>query len=455
MQRPTILLIVHVFLPKYTFGTEIYTYTLAQGLKKRGYPVHLICCESYTYEGVEDILGIDDVYDGIDVHRLYFNIGKTENPVRSAYYNPAIENYLIKYISETKPDLVHVNHSTLISTAAITAPKKLGLPVVATATDFWYICPMGQLVRYDKSLCQGPSNPAKCLRCYTYGSEIGPHFRRILDPIPDPLLNLALHLCRHPWADRDWRTKLVRALLERPAWMRYILNSIDLIFSPSQFLRDLFVKNGVDPRKIRVSPHGIDASWAEDLPPKRPSDHLRFAFIGMIGWHKGPHILVQAFNRLPNPQGATLKLYGDCEHFADYFRDLQGLMEGNPRISYEGKFPHEKIGEVLSEVDVLVVPSMWYENTPIIMYEAFATKTPVIATNAGGMAELIGQFDGGWLFPRGDVDGLARTMQRLIDEPALVAEAGKRIKPVRRIEEHIADLERAYAEVLASRGGFS
>jgi len=130
-------------------------------------------------------------------------------------------------------------------------------------------------------------------------------------------------------------------------------------------------------------------------------------------------------------------------------------MEGNPRISYEGKFPHEKIGEVLSEVDVLVVPSMWYENTPVIMYEAFATKTPVIATDAGGMAELIGQFDGGWLFPRGDVDELARTMQRLIDEPALVAEAGQRIKPVRRIEEHIADLERAYEEVLASRGGFS
>jgi len=449
MRKLSILLIVHVFLPKYTFGTEIYTYTLAQNLMRKGYSVRIICCESYTYEGSKDILGINDVYDGINVHRLYFDIGKTENPVRSAYYNSAIEDYLVRYISKIKPDLVHVTHSTLISTAAITAPKKLGLPVIATATDFWYICPMGQLVRYDRSLCQGPHNPAKCLRCYTYGSEVGTHFRKILDLMPDPLLNLALHLCRYSWAEQDWRTKLVRALLQRPAWMRYILNSIDLIFSPSWFLRDLFVKNGVDPQKIRVSPHGIDTSWAEGLPPKRLLDHLRFAFIGMIGWHKGPHILVQAFNRLPNPRGATLRLYGDSERFADYFRDLQGLMEGNPRISYEGKFPHEKIGEVLSEVDVLVVPSMWYENTPIVMYEAFATKTPVIATNAGGMAELINQFDGGWLFPRGDVDELARMMQRLIDEPSLVMEARERIKPVRRIEEHIADLERAYEEVLS------
>ena len=446
---------VHVFMPKWTFGTEVYTYTLAKAMQERGHNVQVITCESNMWGDSAEVTAEDDVWGGVPVHRLYFNVMQTENPVRYDYYNTKVEKHLLEHFARERPDLLHACHAGHLSTAVITAAKKLNIPVIATATDFWYICPTSQLLRYDRALCQGPTSMSRCVRCYIYQRNMAQQYRKIIDRIPAPLLDLAVSLCRHPWADRDWRTKLVRALLERPAWMRYILNSIDLIFSPSRFLRDLFVKNGVDPRKIRVSPHGIDASWAEDLPPKRPSDHLRFAFIGMIGWHKGPHVLVQAFNRLPNPQGATLKLYGDCEHFADYFRDLQGLMEGNPHISYEGKFPHEKIGEVLSEVDVLVVPSMWYENTPIIMYEAFATKTPVIATNAGGMAELIGQFDGGWLFPRGDVDGLARTMQRLIDEPSLVTEAGKRIKPVRRIEEHIADLERAYEEVLASRGGFS
>lgn len=439
---------VHVFMPKYTFGTEVYTYNLAKSFQRRGHEVQVVTCESYLDGDSITVRAGDDVYQGLGVHRLYFNIMNTDNPVRSEYYNSAVEKHLLGYFSSEQPDLIHVCHAGNLSTAVITAAKRLNIPVIATATDFWYICPTSQLLRYDRALCQGPTSMSRCVRCYIYQRNMAQQYRKIVDHIPAPLLDLAVALCRHPWADWDWRTKLVRALLQRPVWMRYILNSIDLIFSPSQFLRDLFVKNGVDPRKIRVSPHGIDAGWAEDLLPKRPSDHLRFAFIGMLGWHKGPHVLVQAFNRLPNPQGATLKLYGDGEHFADYFRDLQGLMEGNPRISYEGKFPHEKIGEVLSEVDVLVVPSMWYENTPIIMYEAFATKTPVIATNAGGMAELIGQFDGGWLFPRGDVDELARVMQRLIDEPALVAQAGERIKPVRRIEEHIADLERAYEKVL-------
>jgi glycosyltransferase involved in cell wall biosynthesis len=93
---------------------------------------------------------------------------------------------------------------------------------------------------------------------------------------------------------------------------------------------------------------------------------------------------------------------------------------------------------------------MWYENTPVIMYEAFASRTPVIATHEGGMAELIELFHGGWTFPRGDVDALASLMQSLIDSPERVAEAREKIKPVRTIDEHVSDLLEIYARV---RGG--
>jgi len=443
-----IIFTVHVFMPKWTFGTEIYTYTLAKSMQKQGHAVQVVTCESNMWGDSAEVTAEDDVWGGVPVHRLYFNVMQTENPTRSDYYNTKVEEHLLDYFARKGPDLIHACHTGHLSTAVVTAAKRLNIPVIATATDFWYICPNSQLLRYDQALCKGPTSMSRCVRCYIYQRDLAQRYRRIVDLIPAPLLDLAISICRYPWANHDWRTKLVRAVLQRPAWMRYILNSIDLIFSPSQFLRDLFVKNGVDPRKIRVSPHGIDASWAEEMLSKKPSDHLRFVFIGMLGWHKGPHILVKAFNQLPNPQGATLKLYGDSEHFADYFRDLQGLMEGNTRISYMGKFSHEKIGEVLSEVDVLVIPSMWYENTPVVMYEAFATKTPVIATNSGGMAELISLFDGGWVFERGNVAQLASLMQRLIDGPSLVAEANRRIKPVRKIEEHIADLERAYKEVV-------
>jgi glycosyltransferase involved in cell wall biosynthesis len=227
------------------------------------------------------------------------------------------------------------------------------------------------------------------------------------------------------------------------------MNQVDLFFSPSHFLRQKFVENGMDPERMRVSPHGIDTSWAVDLPPKSQADHLRFAFMGMLGWHKGVHVAVEAFNRLAEPRGATLALYGDNQHFADYYRQLEPEIERNPNIEYRGKFPHSEIGAVLSDVDVLIMPSIWYENTPVIMYEAFVTKTPVVASNVGGMAELIQLFEGGWTFQVGDAGDLARLLQSLIDDPAQVHAAQARIRPVRTIEEHVDDVATAYAEVLA------
>jgi glycosyltransferase involved in cell wall biosynthesis len=247
---------------------------------------------------------------------------------------------------------------------------------------------------------------------------------------------------------------MVQALLERKEWMLCVLEKADYVVSPSRFLRDRLVENGVPAGKIVVSAHGIETDWTQSVRQvRRPSDHLRFAFIGMMGWHKGAHIALQAFNDLERPNGATLTLYGNNQHFADYFRRLSLQIDRNPLIIYGGCFPHSQIGEVLSGVDALIMPSMWYENTPVIMYEAFATKTPVIATHEGGMAELIDEFEGGWTFPRGDVDALAALMQHLIDHPQQVSEASEQIRPVRTIGEHVVDLMTIFEQACGGREG--
>jgi glycosyltransferase involved in cell wall biosynthesis len=443
---------VHVYMPKWTFGTEIYTYTMAKAFQERGHTVRVIACESNMWGDAPQVTATDDEWGGVEVHRLHFNVMATPNPVRYDYYNDYVEEYLLDYYARKKPDLVHVCHAGHLSTAVITAARKLDLPIVATATDFWLICPTSQLLRYDRALCDGPTSMSRCVRCYAYQRNLGQKYRWLVDRIPAPLWDLGIQLLRHPWAERDWRTRLVRALLMRPAWMESVMNQVDLFFSPSSFLRQKFVENGMDPDRMRVSPHGIETDWAVDLPPKREADHLRFAFIGMLGWHKGVHVAVEAFNRLPEPHRATLVLYGDNEHFADYYRELAPQIEANPRIEYRGKFPHSAIGQVLSDVDVLLMPSIWYENTPVIMYEAFVTGTPVIASDIGGMAELIDLFDGGWTFSVGEAASLAHLMQRLIEDPTQVHTAQKRIKPVRTIEQHVDDLEAGYAEVLARYG---
>lgn len=440
---------VHVYMPKWTFGTEIYAYTTAKAFQDRGHTVRVIACESNTWGDSAEISATDDEWGGVEVHRLHFNVMATPNPVGYDYYNPYVEQYLLDYYAREKPDLVHICHAGHLSTAVITAARDLGLPIVATATDFWLICPTSQLLRYDKVLCDGPTSMSRCVRCYAYQRNLGEKYRWLVDRIPAPIWDLGIELLRHPWAERDWRTRLVRALLMRPAWMASIMNQVDLFFSPSHFLRQKFIENGMAPDRMRVSPHGIATDWAMDMPPKSEADHLRFAFIGMLGWHKGTHIAIDAFDQLAEPHNASLVLYGDNEHFAGYYRDLEAKIADNARIEYRGKFPRSAIGQVLSGVDVLLMPSLWYENTPTIMYEAFVTGTPVIASNIGGMAELIDLFDGGWTFPVGEADSLALLMERLIQDPAEVRAAQAKIKPVPTIEQHVNALEVGYAEILA------
>jgi glycosyltransferase involved in cell wall biosynthesis len=442
----------HVFMPKWTFGTEIYTYTMAKTFQDRGHQVRVLTCESNTWGESPEVTSSDDVWKEVEVHRLSFNVMATPNPVRYDYYNPYVEEYLTAYFEHEKPDLIHACHTGHLSTAVITAAKNAALPVIATATDFWLICPASQLLRYDRVLCEGPTSMSRCVRCYAYQRNMGEGYRWLTDRVPPSLWDFLIRPLHHPWADRDWRTRMVRALLMRPAWMTEVMNQVDLFFSPSHFLRQKFIENGMDPSRMRVSAHGIDTSWAVDLPVKQEADHLRFAFIGMLGWHKGVHVAVEAFNQLAQPRGATLVLYGDNQHYADYYERLEPDIERNPNIEYRGKFPHSAIGDVLSDVDILLMPSIWYENTPVIMYEAFITKTPVVASNVGGMAELVGLFDGGWTFEVGDAGDLARLLQRLIDNPTLVREAQTQIKPVRTIEEHVEDVAAAYAEVLARYG---
>jgi glycosyltransferase involved in cell wall biosynthesis len=242
---------------------------------------------------------------------------------------------------------------------------------------------------------------------------------------------------------------MARALAERPGWIRTVLASTGRIISPSRFLRDRLVDNGVPADRITVSAHGIETDWLEPKPGyKLPAGPVRFATVGQLSWHKGVHLAVQAFGKLDRPAGAVLTLYGDNRQDPDYWRELQGLMHRTPLVEFGGSFPHRDLARVLSDVDVLLMPSLWYENTPTIMYEAFATQTPAIATSIGGMAELIADSDGGWTFPRGDVEALASRMQGLIDDSAELDRARRRIRPVRTIQEHVTDVLSIYRELI-------
>ena len=116
-------------------------------------------------------------------------------------------------------------------------------------------------------------------------------------------------------------------------------------------------------------------------------------------------------------------------------------------IHFKGAYDYKDISTVLSNIDVLVVPSIWYENSPLVIHEAFLAGIPVIASNLGGMAELITHRKNGLLFEPGNIDDLIDKMNIFIRNPSLVQEYSQKTK-VRSIKEDVGEILRIYESLL-------
>lgn len=96
-------------------------------------------------------------------------------------------------------------------------------------------------------------------------------------------------------------------------------------------------------------------------------------------------------------------------------------------------------------------PQLWFENAPLVIQEAFAAKTPVITTNLGGMAEAVIHEVNGLLFERGDANDLSQQMQRVVEDPELLACLWDGMPPVKTIEEEVTELETTYLNLLKNK----
>ena len=191
---------------------------------------------------------------------------------------------------------------------------------------------------------------------------------------------------------------------------------MDHILAYTHLTRDLLVANGVGRGKIQVSPYGIDTSHVADAPPKAPIPDAPVGFVGTLAPHKGPDLLVRAFRMLPPRSTRRSPSTGARGATRPTPRGLRALAGGDGRISFPGPFSREELESVLADLDVLVVPSRWYENAPGVIFEAFAAGMPVVATDLGGMSEFVRPGKNGLLFALDDAEDLAEQLRTLIED---------------------------------------
>jgi len=153
---------------------------------------------------------------------------------------------------------------------------------------------------------------------------------------------------------------------------------------------------------------------------------------------------VEAFRRLDAGGRARLDLYGRLDFAPPYGDELQAAARGVEGIHFRGAFPHGEIARVLGEMDVLVIPSVWYENSPLVLLTALAARLPVIVSDMGGLTELVRDRENGLVTPAGDPAALAAALARCLGEPELLPRLSRTLPPVKSIETYADELLARY-----------
>jgi glycosyltransferase involved in cell wall biosynthesis len=412
-----ILHVTHRFLPHHVAGTEVYAAALCRGLRERGHTQQI-----FTGDPEADAAHADD-WEGLPVHAIPWGVGGWRGPVSTflaGFFNPAVERRFAQVYAEFQPEVVHVHHLMGLSPALPAIARRHGARVVVTLHDYWFVCSNTWLYRWHGAVCPGPGWGYYCGGCAAHRLGLR----------PNPLL----------------MTLTAPIFVARTAVLRRALLTAHRLIAPSQIVARLFARHGVPPERIAVVPHGLtEASPAPARADDRPRS-LRFVYVGSLIRPKGAHIAIQAFDRVSDPR-AQFHLYGDLTADPGYTAELRGLAH-HPGIEFKGPVARDQVKEVLLGADILLLPSLWYEAFSIIVDEALQAGLPALASDHGAPAERIVAEVNGLTAPPGDVEAWQRQMQRLVDDPALIARLSRGIQPPKRLTQHAADIETLYARLL-------
>ncbi|MBZ0294927.1 MAG: glycosyltransferase family 4 protein [Anaerolineae bacterium] len=432
-----VLIAVHGFPPTHRAGAERAAERIAKWLAANQHHVEIMALEDY--ESPEFHIE-EDTYEGIPCHRVYYNIGGEEQGSRKRYDNPVIGEAFRNVLAQGDYDLVHMVSGYLLGVQVTDIARELGIPVVITLTEYWFMCARLNLLHANGTLCKGPTSPEKCAVCLLEDKR---RYRLPRQYFPKLTKRFWSMTKNTPLLDQE-----VRAVRQRQDSLHETLDATRLVISPSHFLMDKFAEFGFDTSNWVMVRHGIDNV---PMPTEKqcPDGPLRLGYIGQLKPHKGIDLVVNAALRLLGEgKNLTLDIWGGLPDASPYLQQLHTRAEPFEQIHWCGSFDGSQLWDVLRDIDVLVVPSQWYENCPTVILEANRVNVPVVATNLGGMAELVHHEESGLLFELGDLDDLTHQLRRLCDEPELLHRLSDGIPYVRTSDDEIADIYAHYCELL-------
>ena len=455
-----ILHAIHDFLPRHAAGSEIYAFQLCRELAKR-HVVHVLAAE---YDPARPHGSLTwRVHDGLPVIEL---VNNWEGSFANSWRSLRLGAQLAHVLRATQPDVLHVHSLLNLSFELPALARAQGTAVAATMHDHSLACPAGgqRLHIVEQTVCD-EILPDRCAACFSRspfhsqmavgsvsravgrgGTWIGRAAKQAarLAPGAAALFSRRVLSRAQPVTGAE-----VSARLDG---MRRVFDAVQVFVSPSEAVANAHAAAGLDRAKLVVSDYGFARRQA--LPAdgavrsgRAPGSPLRIGFAGTLVRHKGAHVLVEAARLLPAGR-FEVELWGSLDTFPGYVADLRSLARGLP-ARFCGSFDNNDAAAIYGRFDVLVVPSLWPENSPLVIHEAFMAGVPVVAARMGGIPELITDGVNGLLYRADDAAALAAALGALIDDRARLARMASHALPVKSIEDDAMEWEGRYEKLLS------
>ncbi len=380
-----IIICSNIYPPNFIGGAELIAHFQALELKKKGHEVVIFAGETGG-NNKRYFLG-KDVYDGLEVNRVYL----TPMDYQSEYlnfYHKEVEEHFINLLDNFKPDLVHSHNLVGLSLGIIHLAKKRGIKTFVTLHDKWGFCLKNTALK-DNSICDDYN---RCFECISFNNN-GINKRTLIQMRKD--------------------------------YFSLMFSDVDCFISPSRYLAQTYIDAGLPENKMNVLWNGVDNNRFEKIQnSKIYNQKIRFSFVGHFGKHKGLHLLLDAVSQLPDKKNIMVNLAGEGEEQENYNRQIEEN-QIEKQVKFWGKVDNSQIEKVYRETDVLVLPSIWPENQPVSITEAMACRIPVITTRLGGSIELVDDKKSGFLFDYNSAADLSRKMSEFILDPSKIKQFGE------------------------------
>ena len=431
-----ILQVIHGYPMRYNAGSEVYTQTLCHALANRN-EVHVFTREEDSFVPNYSLRRGADADDP----RISLHVVNLSN-ARDRYRHAGVDQRFAEVLELVRPDIVHVGHLNHLSTSLIVEAAAREIPIIYTLHDYWVMCPRGQFMQMHSekandlwTACEGQEDRKCAERCYA----------RNFSGTNDDAERDVAH-----WT--GW-------VANRMKHVREMAGLVDLFIAPAKYLQSRFKDGfGLPERKLVYLDYGFDLKRLSGR-SRSPGEPFTFGYIGTHTPAKGIHHLIESFGRLPG--GVRLRIWGRPRgQDTDALKNLAARLPGDAanRIEWLPEYRNQDVvGDVFNRIDAIVVPSIWVENSPLVIHEAQQARVPVITADAGGMAEYVQHEVNGLLYEHRNPNALAAQMRRFVDDLDLSRRLGARgylqsaTGDVPSIREHAAAIEGLYEQAIARR----